>query len=122
MRRQPLGTDQVEQAVTLYGHGFSIAAIARHLDTSYNNVWQNFERLGIARRPRGGSRPAHTRTPDEQQGMTAILLYIAGHPLEAVGAAVGANTSTIRQYLVDTGVPIRPRGRPSRHPSHHGVI
>ncbi|MEF2255599.1 hypothetical protein [Microbacterium schleiferi] len=119
MRRQPLGADQVEQAATLYSHGFSIAAIASYLDTSYNNVRQNLERRGIERRSRGGSRPAadrtHARTVNVQHGMTAVLLYTAGGPLEAVAAAAGVSTSAVREYLADAGVPIRPRGRSSRH-------
>ncbi|QPE04089.1 hypothetical protein IT882_12865 [Microbacterium schleiferi] len=86
MRRQPLAPEHVEQAAALYRYGFSIAAIASYLDASYNNVRQNFVRLGIERRPRGGSQPVSGRvnhsTLDEQQGMAAVLLYIAGGPLE----------------------------------------
>ena len=125
MRRQPLAPEQVEQAVTLYSYGFSIAAIASYLDTSYNNVRQNMERLGIERRPRGGSRPAtdrdRIRTLDEQQAMTAVLLYVTGNTLENVAAAVGASTSAVRKHFADAGMPIRPRGRPPHRPSHHGV-
>lgn len=45
--RQPLSPEQAEEASRLYGYGFSIAAIARYLDTSYTTVRQTFERLGI---------------------------------------------------------------------------
>ena len=98
---------------------------ASYLDTSYNNVRQNMERLGIERRPRGGSRPAtdrdRIRTLDEQQAMTAVLLYVTGNTLENVAAAVGASTSAVRKHFADAGMPIRPRGRPPHRPSHHGV-
>ncbi len=71
MRRQPLAPEHVEQAAALYRYGFSIAAIASYLDASYNNVRQNFVRLGIERRPRGGSQPVSGRvnhsTLDEQK-------------------------------------------------------
>jgi len=119
LRRQSLTTGQVEEASRLYGYGFSIAAIAEYLDTSYNNVRQNFERLGIGRRPRGGSQPK-TKTPrsahlDEHQGMQAILLYTAGGSPESVAVAVGASRAAVRTYLLEVGVPLRGRGRPPRH-------
>lgn len=119
LRRQPLNPEQVEEASRLYQHGFSIAAIANYLDTSYNNVRQNFERIGVERRPRGGSQPK-TKTSrstllDEQQRMTAVLLYTTGGPLEAAATEIGATVTAVRTCLVDAGVPLRPRGRPARH-------
>lgn len=119
LRRQPLAPEQVEEASRLYGYGFSIAAIANYLDTSYNNVRQNLERLGIERRPRGGSQPK-SRAPrsailDEQQGIQAVLLYTSGGSPESVASAVGASRAVVRAYLLETGVPLRSRGRPPRY-------
>ncbi|WP_156458802.1 hypothetical protein [Microbacterium sp. Leaf179] len=119
LRRQPLSGEQAEEASRLYGYGFSIAAIADYLDTSYNDVRQNFERLGIERRPRGGSQ-SKSNSPrsallDEQQGMQAVLLYTSGGSPESVAAAVGTSRAAVRTYLLEMGVPLRGRGRPPRY-------
>jgi DNA-binding NarL/FixJ family response regulator len=55
LRRQPLTSDQVEVARTLYEHGHPIATIASRLGTSYNNVRQRLIGEGVQLRPRGGS-------------------------------------------------------------------
>lgn len=55
VRRRPLTVDQIEVARKLHEHGHPIAAIATHLDTSYNNVRQRLIEEGVQLRPRGGS-------------------------------------------------------------------
>lgn len=47
-------THQVELAMKMYESGRPIAAIATHLDTSYNNVRQRLIKEGVQFRPRGG--------------------------------------------------------------------
>lgn len=55
LRCQPLTAEQIEQASKMYLGGTSLAAIATHLDVSYNGVRQALIRAGVERRPRGDS-------------------------------------------------------------------
>ncbi len=61
LRNQPLSTDQLEEAASMYADGLSIAKIADHFGVSYNGVRQAFIRSGIERRPCGGSEPRTRR-------------------------------------------------------------
>lgn len=58
---------------------------------------------------RAGVTPARYAGFQEDEMATARELYESGLSLAAVGERLGADASTIRRYLAEAGVPIRPR-------------
>ncbi|MDI9890908.1 hypothetical protein [Microbacterium sp. IEGM 1404] len=74
VRRRPLTVDQVEVARTLHEHGHPIAAIATHLDTSYNNVRQRLIKEGVQLRPPLNGDPPTPLVSESGQYCKALAL------------------------------------------------
>lgn len=61
MRRQPLTEHQIDQAVTLYEAGQSLATIGTQLGSSPTTIRAALNTRGVVMRPAGGSKPGHKR-------------------------------------------------------------
>lgn len=55
-RRQPVSSDQLTQAVSLYAQGLSVATIAIQLGLTPRTLNTHLRKAGVTLRPRGGSR------------------------------------------------------------------
>ena len=49
---------------------------------------------------------------DQAQVSEIVNLYGVGESLRAIGAKFGANAQTVRKLISNSGVIVRPRGRP----------
>lgn len=64
LRKQPLATDEVVLAASLYRTGLTLGAVAHELSTHPSTIWRTLTRAGIKLRPRGGYRPPSRSRPD----------------------------------------------------------
>jgi hypothetical protein len=91
---------EIADAIARYEGGEMIQSIAVRFGVNRKRIRMEFQARGITSK----------RTPlDEQQVERAAELYRGGLSLAAVGAEFGLTGMTIRRYLVEHGVKIRPR-------------
>lgn len=108
--RQPGWTDTEQgrhEMLTAYKAGESIRKIARRFECRTQTVMRVLDDAGIDRWHAGG----RLRFGDQlvQEFATA---YLAGETLEQIAQRHDTTHVTIRRYLTDAGVPIRPVGAP----------
>lgn len=95
-----LSEAEVADAIVRYEGGGMIQSIAARLGVNRKRIRVEFQARGITSK----------RVPlTEQQVEHAAELYRSGLSLAAVGAEFGLTGMTIRRYLVEHGVKIRPR-------------
>jgi DNA-binding CsgD family transcriptional regulator len=99
-----LSDEESEQLAQAYRDGATLQDLVTLFEVSQSTVLGHLDRHGVARRQPVGL------SPDEVK--QATRLYARGLNLKQVGAELGFDSKTVRKYLADVGVTIRPaRGR-----------
>lgn len=96
-----LNPDQVNELVATYQAGATLKALAARFSLHRVTVIAHLDRRKVARRPPVGLSPAQARG--------AVQLYEDGLSISGIGVRLGFSPNTVRRYLVEAGVSIRPR-------------
>ena len=91
---------QKDEVITLYQQGVPVREICQRYDISRQQVSDLRNARGILRRPRGLS---------DEQKRQAEQHYLAGQSCAAIGRQFGVHAETVRRYLHNTGITLRPR-------------
>jgi DNA-binding CsgD family transcriptional regulator len=97
-----LTRSEIEEVVTGYRSGRSLADLAREFGIHHRTVADHLERLGIARR-------VNLPKMSPADVYRAAARYRAGESLATVGEALSVDASTVQRALRRAGVTIRPR-------------
>lgn len=96
-----LTRSEIEDVVTGYQSGRSLADLAQELGIHHRTVADHLERLGVARRVN-----LPKMSPADVRG--AAIRYRAGESLATVGKVLNVDASTVQRALKRAGVTIRP--------------
>jgi DNA-directed RNA polymerase specialized sigma24 family protein len=99
-----LAENEIDELVRAYQAGATVKDLVHRYGVCQTTVLAHLDRHGIARRQPVGL--------SDEQTTEATRLYERGLSLAAVGQKLGFDSKTVRKYLADAGVTIRPsRGR-----------
>jgi DNA-binding CsgD family transcriptional regulator len=95
-----LTDEESERLVQAYRNGATLQDLVTLFEVSQSTVLAHLDRHGVARRQPVGLSP--------EQVKNATRLYESGLNLKQVGAKLGFDSKTVRKYLTEAGVTIRP--------------
>jgi hypothetical protein len=103
-----------EQVKLLHGRGDTAPQIAEALERSLPTVHADLEALGL-KAPRR-RRPQLTAEQRAARDQRICAKYAAGHPMSEIEAEEHCSGPLIRRVVERAGLPIRPPGKPAKHP------
>ena len=106
MIKSEFSNKEVAEMIAMYQQGHGLMYIAAHYYSNNGTIRQVLIQNGIAIRARGG----YVITAPEDIVRKAIDMYNSGNSINAIGKLVGYSDTTIRKWLTENGVRLKPRG------------
>lgn len=104
-RQVRLTIEQIDQLVEAYQAGASWPELSLQFGIGRTTVWGHLRRRGVPKRK------FHKLHREEFQRLEER--YAAGVSMRSLAVEFGVSREAVRSALVDSGVSVRPRGRPS---------
>lgn len=98
--------EQISEMKEMYQQGHGLMYIATHYYSNNETIRRVLIGNGVVLRARGG----YAITAPEEIVRKAIDMYNCGNSINAIGKLVGYSDTTIRKWLTENGVRLKPRG------------